>query len=82
MQQWTQIEKLTRMIEVLTERLRETEAKAAQGPVTRRRHITDPTGSEQSDSVMLDSNQLLSWPGVDLASLLMRSCLYPSCLFD
>lgn len=34
--QWAQIDKLTRMVEVLTERLRETEAKAAQGPVTER----------------------------------------------
>lgn len=34
--QWAQIDKLTRMVEILTERLRETEAKAAQGPVTER----------------------------------------------
>jgi len=34
--QWTQIDKLTRMVEVLTDRLRETEVKAAQGPVAER----------------------------------------------
>lgn len=34
--QWAQIDKLTRMVEVLTERLREIEEKAAQGPVTER----------------------------------------------
>lgn len=35
-QQWAQIDKLTRLVEALTDRLRETEAKAAQGPVTER----------------------------------------------
>ncbi len=34
--QWAQIDKLTRMVEVLTERLREAEAKAAQGPTGER----------------------------------------------
>lgn len=35
-QQWTQIDKLSRMVEVLTERLRETEEKAAQSPAMER----------------------------------------------
>lgn len=34
--QWAQIDKLMRLVEALTDRLRETEAKAAQGPVTER----------------------------------------------
>jgi SlyX protein len=34
--QWAQIDKLTRLVEALTDRLRETEAKAAQGPATER----------------------------------------------
>ena len=34
--QWAQIDKLTRLVEALTDRLRETEARAAQGPVTER----------------------------------------------
>lgn len=34
--QWTQIDKLTRTVETLTERLRETEVKAAQSSVTER----------------------------------------------
>ncbi|WP_428246151.1 SlyX family protein [Ferrovibrio sp.] len=34
--QWAQIDKLTRIVEVLTERLREAEAKAAQGLTSER----------------------------------------------
>lgn len=34
--QWSQIDKLTRLVDALTDRLREAEAKAAQGPVTER----------------------------------------------
>lgn len=34
--QWTQIDKLTRLVEALTDRLRETEAKAAHGPANER----------------------------------------------
>lgn len=34
--QWAQIDKLTRLVETLTERLRDIEAKTAQGPTTER----------------------------------------------
>lgn len=34
--QWTQIDRLTRLVETLTDRLRDAESKAAQGPVTER----------------------------------------------
>lgn len=34
--QWSQIDKLTRLVEALTDRVRETEAKTAQGPATER----------------------------------------------
>lgn len=34
--QWAQIDKLTRMVEVLTERLREAEAKAVPAPASER----------------------------------------------
>lgn len=35
-EQWAQVDKLTRLVAALTDRLREAEAKAAQGPVTER----------------------------------------------
>lgn len=34
--QWAQIDKLTRLVDTLTDRLRDAEARAAQGPTTER----------------------------------------------
>lgn len=34
--QWAQIDKMTRLVETLTDRLREAEAKSTQGPATER----------------------------------------------